>query len=341
MAEKNTALIKKDETAIATTAFKITADDVKKFFDKENKCSSTEVALFIKICQMNNLNPFKREVHLVKYGSNPMSIVTGYEVYLKRAEDSKNWGGFKCWTEGSVAKDDLKACIEIYRKDWDKPLYHEVHYSEYVGRKSDGSITKFWREKPITMLKKVAISQGFRFAFPEDLGGLPYTSDEMSNVDGSLLSNEPVGKPIVDEPRSKSEKTATVNLDKAVEINGETVLVSSEDVPDDLDMSAPKKENIFFDVEGKDGKIRKDAEGKLVKVISRVVGKTKKYDIVDYYIESGDQKVMISKFGKLDIAMKVGDVLHFYGVETAEYNGETQYKANDVEPISFGGDNDN
>ena len=36
-----------------------------------------------------------------------------------------------------------------------------------------------WSEKPRTMLKKVCIAQAFRLCFPVELGGMPYTADEL------------------------------------------------------------------------------------------------------------------------------------------------------------------
>ena len=154
---------------------KITKEDVRRFFCQE--ATDNEIALFLKIAQLNNLNPFKRELYLVKYGSYPASIVTGYEVYLKRADRTLKWGGFKVWTEGNLP--DMKAKIEIYRKDWDHPLCHEVEYSEYVQKTKEGAITRFWKEKPKTMLKKVVTCQGFRLAFPDEMGGLPYAREEI------------------------------------------------------------------------------------------------------------------------------------------------------------------
>ena len=98
----------------------VTAEDVRKFFCE--KATEKEVAMFLQIAKHNNLNPFLREIYIVKYGSYPASILTGYEVYLKRAERSGKYAGFKVWVEGNVP--DMKACIEVPRKDWEKPLYH-------------------------------------------------------------------------------------------------------------------------------------------------------------------------------------------------------------------------
>ncbi|MFA6972982.1 MAG: RecT family recombinase [Gallionella sp.] len=151
----------------------LTKEDVYKFFDKERKCTEAEILLFLKIAQVNKLNVWNRELHLIKYGNSPATIVLSYEVYLRRAEASKQWGGDKCWTEGSVENGDLKACIEVYRKDWERPMYHEVLFKEYARD------TQIWKTKPITMIKKVATAQAYRRAFPNELAGLPYIADEI------------------------------------------------------------------------------------------------------------------------------------------------------------------
>ena len=63
-----------------------------------------EIALFLNQCQMFQLNPFKREIYLIKYGSYPADAVVGYQVYLKRAERSRQWDGMESGTKGSLKK---------------------------------------------------------------------------------------------------------------------------------------------------------------------------------------------------------------------------------------------
>jgi hypothetical protein len=132
---------------------------------------------YLQIAKAFNLNPFKREIWVSKY-SGQMSIITGYEVYIKRAERTGQLDGWHVETSGSVEAGDLKATITIYRKDRSKPFVWETLYSEYVQKTSAGVVTKFW-QKAHTMTKKVAISQGFRLCFSDELGGMPYTSDEL------------------------------------------------------------------------------------------------------------------------------------------------------------------
>jgi phage recombination protein Bet len=132
---------------------------------------------YMQICKAYNLNPFKREIHVSKY-NGVMSIITGYETYIKRAERSGLLDGWNVTTEGSAEKGDLKAIITIHRKDRSKPFVWEVLYIEYVQVTRDNRVTKFW-SKAVTMTKKVAMAQGFRLCFNDELGGMPYTPEEM------------------------------------------------------------------------------------------------------------------------------------------------------------------
>jgi len=135
---------------------------------------------FLSIAMEFGLNPFKHEIHCVAYGKGEyrrLSIIVGYEVYLKRAEKTGLLNGWKVWTEGTGK--DMKAIIEISRKDWQLPLRHEVYLKEVEQYKKSGELNAFWKKQPSFMLKKVAISQGFRLAFPVELGGIPYTADEL------------------------------------------------------------------------------------------------------------------------------------------------------------------
>lgn len=129
---------------------------------------------FISIAKAYQLNPFKKEIYCIAYGQGErrkLSLITGYEVYLKRAERTGKLDG---WKVAFVSNgQDMKASIEIHRKDWKMPLTHEVYLSEYQ------QDTAIWKNKPRTMLKKVAMAQGFRLAFPDELGGIPYDASEI------------------------------------------------------------------------------------------------------------------------------------------------------------------
>ena len=152
-----------------------------------NDLTKEERQNFLMIAQEFGLNPFKREIYCTSYGKGEYkktSIIVGYEVYIKRAERTNLLDGWQVTTTGSAAKGDLKAILTIHRKDRKFPFTHEVDYSEYVQYTFDKQTNtqrpnKMWSEKPITMLKKVAMAQGFRLCFSDEVGGMPYDSAEL------------------------------------------------------------------------------------------------------------------------------------------------------------------
>lgn len=146
--------------------------------------TQSEVTQFIEIAQGFGLNPFKREIYASKYG-NSFSVIVGYETYIKRAERSGRLSGWSVVTEGSISEGSLKAVITIHRNDFMHPFIHEVFYNEYVQKTKEGRPTKFWSEKPYTMIKKVAMAQGFRLCFSDELGGMPYTAEELPEYESN------------------------------------------------------------------------------------------------------------------------------------------------------------
>jgi len=182
--EKTTAVSK---AATTTPGAPLSDAKLKQWLKDTGKTANmndADVSLFLEIAKASGLNPFKREIHASKYSKDgELAIITGYEVYIDRANASELLNGWKVETSGKVADNTLKATLTIYRKDWSEPFIWDAYYVENVGRKRDGSVSKFWKTRPAFMLKKVCISQGFRLCFTEALGGLPYTREEMETGD--------------------------------------------------------------------------------------------------------------------------------------------------------------
>jgi len=163
--------------------------------------SEAERTQFVSVCQAFGLNPFKREVYATVYGEGSyrrFSVITGYEVYLKRADRSGLLDGWSSRIEGSG--DDMRAIVEIHRRDWSEPLVHEVYFVEAVQRKKDGTPTSFWSKMPRFQLKKVCISQAFRLCFPDELGGLPYDASELPDVETIITAS--TGSPVSEAHKS-------------------------------------------------------------------------------------------------------------------------------------------
>lgn len=175
--------------------------------------------MFMALCKYQRLNPFLREAYLVKYGQQNATIITGKEAFLKRAMQVTDLRGFKAGvvvqggektydTDGIVPRETMLVggWAEVHREGWAFPLRVEVNFDEYVGRKGDGSINSMWASKPATMIRKVALVQALREAFPVDLAGM-YSPEEINSVPGDL-PHSPVDTTI-DVPTQQQEQKAT------------------------------------------------------------------------------------------------------------------------------------
>jgi len=147
---------------------------VKILFPHLANTPDAEIAKAIALAKRLGLDPIRKEVHFVPYRGS-LQLIVGYAEYIKRAERSGKLNGWNIET----GKDDIDifAEISIYRKDWEHPLKWRVYLNEV--RKD----TPSWKSMPLFMLRKVAIAQGFRLAFPEEIAELPYTEDEMATAE--------------------------------------------------------------------------------------------------------------------------------------------------------------
>jgi phage recombination protein Bet len=234
------------ENAVVSVNEKLLTDYLQAF-GLATELSEKETMQFLQIAKAYSLNPFKREIYCIAYGQGEkrkLSIITGYEVYLKRAERPGALRGWKAWTEGTVqrksivkeiptknggtwkktitiATGDLRAIVEIHREGWKEPFRHEVFLDEYAQE------NEMWGSKPRTMLKKVAVAQGFRMCFPDELGGMPYTSDEMpagseiakhaGEQETTLPDDEAEARTAPDQNEAE-DKEAIVNLAKQLNL---------------------------------------------------------------------------------------------------------------------------
>lgn len=188
-----------------------------KAFGLATSLNDTEKMQFVEIAKTYQLNPFKREIYAVPYMASrkdengkwikvrQLSIITGYETYIKRAERLNVLDGWNVRTEQPGGQDSLRAIITIYRKDWQYPFIHEVAFKEY------NQENKIWKEKPLTMIKKVVTAQGFRLAFPDEFGGMPYTQDELPDDMTRDYKSYDSEKP-KDDPVEKNESTSLPDI---------------------------------------------------------------------------------------------------------------------------------
>lgn len=167
----------------------------KQFFPQT--ATNEEMVYCMNIAKNMGLNPITKEIFFVPRKSNvngrwieKIEPMLGRDSYIKVAHSTGLFAGIETdskiatapmiidgrWQESS----DLIATCRVWRKDTEKPFVVTVAYSEYVQNTKDGIPTKFWKEKPDTMLKKVAESQALRKAF--SINGA-YSIEEVNDVE--------------------------------------------------------------------------------------------------------------------------------------------------------------
>lgn len=242
-------MITKVNYEVAGEKIEITAETVRNYLvSGGGNVTNQEVGLFLELCKGQKLNPFLREAYLVKYGNQAATMITGKDAFMKRADSNENYGGIKAGIividiKGNLAEREgtfymknkgeelVGGWAKVYFKDNREPLYNSVSIDEYIGRKKDGSVNSMWKDKPATMIKKVATVQALREAFPNTLSQL-YTEEEM-NIQDELPKDiidpeekrrerEHVEAPPV--PMSKQQKAVLFNAAK------EKGLVNGKDV---------------------------------------------------------------------------------------------------------------
>lgn len=165
---------------------KFTSQDI-----RERLCpnaTESELALCVELCNRQHLNPFTKEVYLVKYGNAPASIITSYQVFNRRANRQPNYGGIDSGVvvlrDGEVVKKKGSAVYkmigeqliggwaEVQFMDGKIPAYAELALTDYSTGKSN------WAKMPGVMIEKCAKAAAWRLAYPDEFGGM-YTGEEM------------------------------------------------------------------------------------------------------------------------------------------------------------------
>ena len=170
---------------------KISLDDIKNTLTNGNgQITNKEAMMFLSLCKYQHLNPFLKEAYLIKYGDSPATMVVGKDVLLKRAMRSERFAGLQAGViiinadgkieerEGTFVIDGEKLLggwAKVIINGYAAPVYASVSLKEYYTGKSN------WSAKPATMIRKVALAQALREAFPEETSAL-YDASEMDKT---------------------------------------------------------------------------------------------------------------------------------------------------------------
>ena len=211
---------------IGDTEVKLTPSIVQEYILGSNsgKITLPEFKFFCEMAKSRGLNPFTREIFAIKYGNSPATIVVSKQAILKRATMHPKFNGllsgiFVKTSDGKIEKRDggillddellVGSWCEVFRKDWDKPMYCSCSMNEIKQEKNPS-----WQKMPVTMAIKTATVRACRDAFPEDLGGL-YEQDEISKpIDNSGFTDEDIKEFDVDTETGEVKEENVIDIDE-------------------------------------------------------------------------------------------------------------------------------
>lgn len=195
----------------------LTFDNIRNMICDDPNVTDKECLTFAALCKSHKIDPFIREAYLVKYGNRPAQMIVGKDYWMKQAGMNPQFDGLEAGVtvitrngelvrrEGSLVGGSTERLVggwaRVYRKDRDHPSFAEVAFDEYSTGKS------MWKPasqggKPATLIRKVAVVQALREAFPDTFSGL-YDSSEMG-MDG-FKEQPPVEVDAVEEPEPVME----------------------------------------------------------------------------------------------------------------------------------------
>ena len=284
--------------------------------------SKAEQAYCFSVARELCLNPITKEIFFVnrrqKIGDkwfNKVEPMVGRDGFLSIAHRTSQFAGIE--TSAGIREvpqlEDgqwklnyqLVAECSVWRKDSPKPFTVQVAYNEYCQRTAEGNPTKFWAEKPETMLKKVAESQALRKAFnihgvysPEELGA----GMELSN--GDIVTQTIEADCTRVEPDKSHLSVVKPPQPKATPVKQSKRLPAPPPPP----VAPPQSEPETFDDEGGwpdppsavDGQITDD---KTLQLIDLLEGKHIAYDI---NIDGNQGMISASSFNEKELLKSSG-----------------------------------
>jgi len=205
--------------------------------------SDDELSLFINVCRGSQLNPFLRQVHLVKRwdskdGKEVATIQVGIDGFRAIAESSGAYAGNDdaVFEEDSKTGMPVKATVTVYKivSNNRYAFTATARWAEYYPGEKQGFM---WRAKPHVMLGKCAEAQALRKAFPKLLSGM-YAPEEMDQAGGETKDQ-------------KAQQNAFEVLKKNLDRMGEKQLNELKAKMEKSDKYTKEQKTLFFAMVGK------------------------------------------------------------------------------------------
>lgn len=268
-------------TAIVRQAWDLTDEQIELIKTAiARDATDAELALFIQTCKRLKLDPFARQIYLVKrpdkhaptgYAATTQVSIDGFRLVAERTgqyrgQTTPEWcGPDGVWRDVWLSSTPpVAARIGVHREGFVEPLKRTAlfrSYAQYGGRGNERYLTNMWRQYPELMLSKCAEALALRAAFPHDLSGI-YTTDELpadeAPVDATARPVAAPAEPARPRPRLAASNGAPRTMEDFLAMGAParepvTTLPKVEPAPrqatPDAELEAALEASIDYDVE--------------------------------------------------------------------------------------------
>lgn len=224
----NEAMTKLVEYEVNGEPIKLNGNMVREYLVSENApVSDQEIVMFLQLCKFQKLNPFLNEAYLVKYRSKqgpdkPAQIIVSKEAFMKRANSNPHFRGLKAGImvangddiklrDGAVKlpKEQLIGGWATVERDDREATHVEISLDEF------GKGQSTWKSMPNNMIRKTAIVNALREAFPETLGDM-YTEDDKNPHEAPVQVKQATEHQTVDDLLSKQPEPEPETNDEII-----------------------------------------------------------------------------------------------------------------------------
>lgn len=230
---KTTAVAKTQKQGTIEVSYKLsdgqvitlTEAAVRNLTNNNELITDGEIQLFIETCKYLQLNPYIKEIFLIKYdGSKPAQNVIAVATLKKIADGFPDYEGIESGivvqtADGKIV--DRIGCIrldkEILVGAWATvsrtkriPTRKRIGFKEFT----QGQAT--WNKMPAYMINKVAEAIALRSAYPSQFSGV-YAQEELGVDEKNIINNDDNNEPTYDiEPTTEKVAQENVNFEGVV-----------------------------------------------------------------------------------------------------------------------------
>ena len=200
---------------------KLDMEAVRNLIAVGSNITNQEIVIFMEMCKYQRLNPFVKDVYLIKFGKTAQ-MVTSVNVMTQRLNEYDKMDGWNAgvlvinkntqeesWKKGTFFNKETETLVgawfEASIKGWKNKWENTVSIDEYFKYDSYGKPQGQWGTMTATMIVKCAIAASARRLLPGEFKGV-YTTEELGDSLEKAIDITPV--PVAQQKQNKKPAKA-------------------------------------------------------------------------------------------------------------------------------------